>query len=116
MLKTLIFAGALAALAASTAQAQPRWQDDQGQDAPRDYGDARYYGDQYRYPPPYPDRAYGYGYGYAGVPLVRGHPAYDEYGPDPNGLRAPDGHRLKCKLVDGWDDYTGQRIRRRACW
>jgi hypothetical protein len=47
---------------------------------------------------------------------VKGHPAYDEYGPDPNGLRAPDGHRIKCKLVDQWDDDYGQYVRRRNCW
>jgi hypothetical protein len=109
MLKTLIFAGVLAGLVPAAVQAQPRyWQDDQGQYQPRSHGDDYRYRSQ-----PYPDRYYGYGY--EGVPLVRGHPAYDEYGPDPNGLRAADGHRIKCKLVDQWDDYYG-RIRRRQCW
>lgn len=59
----------------------------------------------------YPDR-----YAYGEVPFVKGHPAYDEYGPDPNGTRAPDGHRIKCKLVDQWDGYSGRYVRRRDCW
>lgn len=44
-----------------------------------------------------------------------GHPAYDRYGPDPNGTIAPDGHRIKCKLVEGWDAY-GRWGRHRECW
>jgi hypothetical protein len=27
----------------------------------------------------------------------------DRYGPDPNGMIAPDGHRIKCKLTTGYD-------------
>jgi hypothetical protein len=41
---------------------------------------------------------------------------YDRYGPDPNGMIAPDGHRIKCKLRSGYDsDYGGYRTRR-ECW
>lgn len=29
----------------------------------------------------------------------------DRYGPDPNGMIAPDGHRIKCKLRTGYDGY-----------
>ena len=45
-----------------------------------------------------------------------GHPVYDRYGPDPNGLLAPDGHQLKCKLMDTWDDYRHAYVLRRRCW
>jgi hypothetical protein len=105
MLKTLIFAGVLTGLVPAVAMAQPRyWQDDQGAYATRNYGeDPRYQ------PPPYP------AYGYEPVPYVRGHPAYDQYGPDPNGTRAPDGHRYKCKLQNRWDPYTGGEVRVREC-
>jgi len=114
MLKAFVLAGALAALLPAAAQAQPRWQPyyDQGGARYQDrYDDRGYYRDERRYP-----RRYADPYGYAGVPYVQGHPAYDEYGPDPNGLRAPDGHRIKCKLMDQWDGYAGQYVRRRNCW
>ena len=110
MLKTLIFLGALASLAPLAAHAQPQWWPGQDQDGPRYYRD--HDGDEDRYRPRDQDRWYGY----APTPYVRGHPAYDQFGPDPNGVRAPDGHRLKCKLVDQWDGYAGQYIRRRMCW
>lgn len=116
MLKKLIFASALAALLPVVVQAQPRYDYDQGdpgyQQADRGYYRGYRDDDDDRRGPRYWDR----GYGYAEAPYVRGHPAYDEFGPDPNGLRAPDGHRLKCKLVDQWDGYTGQYVRRRNCW
>ena len=32
---------------------------------------------------------------------MRGVP-FDRYGPDPNGMIAPDGHRIKCKLQDDY--------------
>jgi len=111
----LIFAGALAALLPAAVQAQPRYAYDQGYQG-YDQGERGYYrgdrDDDDRRWPRYRDGWYGY----AEVPYVRGHPAYDEFGPDPNGTRAPDGHRIKCKLVDQWDGYTGQYLRRRACW
>jgi len=44
--------------------------------------------------------------GYARVP-------YDRYGPDPNGMIAPDGHRIKCKLTDSYDGYRYRT--RRVC-
>jgi hypothetical protein len=46
--------------------------------------------------------------GYADVP-------YDRYGPDPNGMIARDGHRIKCKLQDVFDDRYGGYLRRRVC-
>lgn len=119
MLKTIIFAGVAAALLPAAVLAQPRYYGpgDQGYYQ----GDRGYYrgdrdddDDGYRYGRRYPDHSSGYGY--AAVPYVKGHPAYDEYGPDPNGLRAADGHRIKCKLVDDWDGFTGQYVRRRNCW
>lgn len=39
----------------------------------------------------------------------------DRYGPDPNGMIAPDGHRIKCKLRDDYD-YRGRFYRHRECW
>lgn len=99
-----------------------------------------YYG--YRYVPP---RAYGedgaytpysyyngygvYGnsyYGGAGVagallgvaiaPELLGHAPYDQYGPDPNGMIAPDGHRIKCKLRNIYDGAYRGYVMRRECW
>ena len=110
VLKLLTFAALFAALIPAAAVAQP-WAQPYA-DRPyyaQDHG-PRYYDDDDRYERSYRDRPYGY----VEVPYVRGHPAYDQYGPDPNGTRAPDGHRIKCKLVDGWNDY-GQYVRRRAC-
>jgi hypothetical protein len=46
--------------------------------------------------------------GYASVP-------YDRYGPDPNGMIAPDGHRIKCKLDDSYDSRLDRYITRRVC-
>lgn len=37
----------------------------------------------------------------------------DRYGPDPNGMIAADGHRIKCKLRNDWDsDYDHYTVRR----
>jgi len=46
--------------------------------------------------------------GYARVP-------YDRYGPDPNGMISPDGHRIKCKLQDTYDDRIDHYVTRRVC-
>jgi hypothetical protein len=46
--------------------------------------------------------------GYARVP-------YDRYGPDPNGMIAPDGHKIKCKLMDDYDGRYGRYMTRRVC-
>ena len=39
----------------------------------------------------------------------------DRFGPDPNGMIAPDGHRIKCKLRTGYDTY-GRYRRFRECF
>ena len=39
----------------------------------------------------------------------------DRFGPDPNGMIAPDGHRIKCKLRTGYDSY-GRYTRMRECY
>jgi len=39
----------------------------------------------------------------------------DRYGPDPNGMIAPDGHRIKCKLRSRYDSYYGAYVTRREC-
>ena len=49
-------------------------------------------------------------------PDVLGHAPYDQYGPDPNGMVAPDGHRIKCKLTDSYNGDYGRYVTRRACW
>lgn len=46
--------------------------------------------------------------GYARVPV-------DRYGPDPNGMIAADGHRIKCKLQDDWSDRYDRYMTRRVC-
>jgi hypothetical protein len=40
----------------------------------------------------------------------------DRYGPDPNGMIAPDGHRIKCRLRTNWDTYRDAYVTRRVCW
>lgn len=50
--------------------------------------------------------------GYVMTPAMR----VDQYGPDPNGMIAPDGHRIKCKLRSDWDDQTDHYMTRRECW
>jgi hypothetical protein len=94
-------------------------------DPPRAYGyDGRYtpYG-YYNGYTPYGTTAYSGSAGLAGAllgaviaPEVLGHAPYDQYGPDPNGMIAPDGHRIKCKLMDSYDSYYGQYRTRRECW
>lgn len=49
----------------------------------------------------------GYGYG-SNVPV-------DQYGPDPNGMIAPDGHKIKCKLRRSYDNYYRGYVTRREC-
>ncbi|HEY8572138.1 hypothetical protein [Phenylobacterium sp.] len=51
---------------------------------------------------------YGYNTPYGAVPV-------DQYGPDPNGMIAPDGHRIKCKLRRSYDSYYRQTVTRREC-
>jgi hypothetical protein len=72
---------------------------------------------------------YGGGAGYAAIAAPGGalpgavaasqvlsHAHYDRYGPDPNGLPATDGHRIKCKLVASWDSRRNAYRRQRECW
>jgi hypothetical protein len=40
---------------------------------------------------------------------------YDRFGPDPNGMIAPDGHVIKCKLRDTWSDRVDRYVTRRVC-
>jgi hypothetical protein len=89
-------------------------------EAPRAYGyDGRYL-------------PYGYYNGYSGysseaalagallgaaiAPDILGHAPYDQFGPDPNGMVASDGHLIKCKLVNSYDGYYGAYRTRRECW
>jgi len=46
--------------------------------------------------------------GYGDVP-------YDRFGPDPNGMIAADGHRIKCKLQDTYSYRFDRYVTRRVC-
>ena len=70
-----------------------------------------YYDDGYRAPGVYVGEAGSV----LGPALVQGGVPYDRYGPDPNGMIAPDGHRIKCKLDDTYDSRLGRYLTRRVC-
>jgi hypothetical protein len=72
-----------------------------------------YFDDGYRAPGVYVGEAGSV----LGPALVQGYAAvpYDRYGPDPNGMIAPDGHRIKCKLDDGWDSRLDRYVTHRVC-
>jgi len=57
---------------------------------------------------PYYDDGYRDYRGYADVP-------YDRFGPDPNGMIAADGHRIKCKLQDTYSYRFDRYVTRRVC-
>jgi hypothetical protein len=80
------------------------------------YYDQAYYGPVYR-----PGYVYAPGtvgasvlgsllgaYDYAAVP-------YDQFGPNPDGLRAVDGHRIRCTLRTRYDSFYNARVTRREC-
>src|SRR5262245_23155975 len=99
------------AFLAHSATAQPY-----GYYSPPPYYDA--YRDRYYRPyVPYTPYAPGYAYGYDGSATALGlglsalgallgsdlgGVPVDRYGPDPNGMIALDGHRIKCKIRDRW--------------
>lgn len=137
-MRTLISAAVAALAITGAAQAQPTgYYTDDGADYAYRYSPPQGYGANGAYEPD-PSRAAGnydrgYDSGYeagrraaaesaagaavlgAAIADAAGHPAYDRYGPDPNGTIARDGHMIKCKLVDGWDGY-GHWGRHRECW
>jgi hypothetical protein len=118
MLLVAALAGASAlggVMIAQTATAQPYY-------AP---APARIYEPGYRYDEfgrPYYDDGYRPGYyveggavvgpalveGYARVPV-------DRFGPDPNGMIAADGHRIKCKLQDDYSARLDRYYTHRVC-
>lgn len=53
-----------------------------------------------------------------GAPVARalGAVPVDEFGPDPNGMIAPDGHRIKCKLRDDYDGRFDRYMTHRVCY
>ncbi len=68
------------------------------------YGPGRFASARPAYPSEYYERRY---YAPVYAPYgVAGHAPYDLYGPDPNGAIAPDGYRIKCKIIEG----------QRECW
>jgi hypothetical protein len=72
-----------------------------------------YFDDGYRHPDVYAGAA-GSTLGPA-LADAYGRVPYDRYGADPNGMLAADGHRIKCKLTDNYDDYDGRYHTRRIC-
>ena len=69
------------------------------------------------YDPPVVD-PYVTGAAVIGPPIARamGAVPFDEYGPDPNGMIAADGHRIKCKLRDDYDGRFDRYMTRRVCY
>ena len=53
-----------------------------------------------------------------GAPVVGAYSAvpFDQYGPDPNGMIAADGHKIKCKLQDDWDGRFDRYMTHRVCY
>ena len=64
------------------------------------------------------DSPYGVAGAVIGAPIARAYGAvpYDQFGPDPNGMIAADGHRIKCKLTDNWDDRFDRYVTHRVCY
>jgi hypothetical protein len=54
--------------------------------------------------------------GSAIAPSVLGSAPFDRYGPNPNGMIAPDGHVIRCKPVTAWSPRAARFVRRRECW
>lgn len=50
----------------------------------------------------------GGSYDYAAVPV-------DQFGPNPSGMIAPDGHRIRCTLRTRYDNVYNARVTRREC-
>ena len=121
MRKLLVAATAAAgvlggAMIAQGVQAQPY-----GYYAPRAVLEPGYRYDEFGRP--YYDDGYRPGYAaplagsVLGPPLadVYGRVPVDRYGPDPNGMIAADGHRIKCKLTAGYDSRIDRYVTRRVC-
>lgn len=131
-----------AAAVASTAQAQGYYYGPPvyyGQNGYYQAPSRGYYNNGYAQPyAGYPNSGYynngynGYGNGYGGDSSLAGiagallgsvlgngyqssNVPYDQYGPDPNGMIAPDGHRIKCKLRKNYDSYYRGYVTRREC-
>lgn len=123
----LAVAGGATAIAGA-AQAQPYGYYDNSGDYAYRYAPPREYDGSGRYVPySYYNGYDGYSYapatgeasaaiGTAMAAAALGHTPYDEYGADPNGVVAPDGHQIKCKLVDDWNDYANRYVKHRVCW
>lgn len=125
-------AGVTALAGAALAPAvQAQTYDDPYQSAPAGYYDS--YGVYHLYAPPTtaytPAPDWSYNRGYYDAPAVAGSTLgaaiagytydgtpYDGLGPDPNGMIAPDGHRIKCKNRNDWDGYRHAYVTRRICY
>jgi hypothetical protein len=64
------------------------------------------------------DPPYAIGGAVIGAPVAGAYGAvpFDRYGPDPNGMIAADGHKIKCKLQDDYDDRFGRYMTHRVCF
>jgi hypothetical protein len=126
-----VLTGATALASVAMAPAASAQTYDQYPPAPAGYYDS--YGDYHQYAPPQtaytPAPDYTYNRGYYDAPAVAGSTLgaaiagytndgtpYDGLGPDPNGMIAPDGHKIKCKNETNWNDWRHAYVTRRVCY
>jgi opacity protein-like surface antigen len=120
LMRKLLFAAAAAAtvlggaMIAQTTQAQPYGYYERVTPAYFEDRYGRHYVDEAAPRYDYDDDD-GLAVGSAVLGAVLGDVPYDRYGPDPNGMIARDGHRIKCKLNDTWDYRLDRYVTRRVC-
>lgn len=83
------------------------------------YYDSGYYGPAYRPGYTYDNSAGSVALSVLGSLLGTrddyGRVPVDQFGPNPDGMIGPDGHRIRCRLKTSYDSYYRQRITRRVC-
>ena len=68
------------------------------------------------YDPPYAAPVVGGAVIGPSLGLAYGAVPFDQYGPDPNGMIAADGHKIKCKLQDDYDGRFDRYMTHRVCY
>lgn len=109
-------AGAMLAGGALTGCASDPYYNDYAWNNRDPYYDRGYYGPIYR--PGYEPSGSSVALSVLGsllAPDYAGRVPVDAYGPNPNGMIAPDGHRIRCRLQTRYDGYYGARVTRRVC-